>query len=73
MFRIEKIKLTPSDKLTIDGITKSVLQWVKHDPHIIQNFIRQNREEYALSAHLQLELKATLNEQNKRSNSKRGS
>lgn len=70
MFRIEKIKLTPGDKITIGEDTRTVLQWVKYHPHIIRTYIYQNRDKYALSAHLELELKATINEQNKRSNSK---
>lgn len=73
MFRLEKTKLMPSDKLTIGEDTRTVLQWVKYHPLLIKGYIYQNRDSVSLSAHLELELKASINEQNKRSDSKRSS
>ena len=69
----DKVKLVPADKLTIEGETRTVLQWVKQHPITLKRFLHTNRETHKLSAHLELELKSNLNEQNKRSNSKRSS
>ena len=73
MFRNEKIKLTPSDKLTIGERSKTIIQWIKFDPVILKSFINQNREDYALSMHADLELKKSLNELQQTRNSERSS
>ena len=73
MFRNEKIKLTPSDKLTIGERSKTIIQWIKFDPVILKSFINQNRETHALSMHADLELKKSLNELQQTRNSERSS
>lgn len=61
----DRVKLTLTEKLTIDDTTRSINMWISYDPVKLDNYLIKNPK-YFLNPHGQLTLKKTLNEIKKR-------
>lgn len=70
MMRItDRVKITMTEKVTINDVTKSVVQWINTNPTILASYLHKNPG-FKLNAHGELTLKKKLNE-NKGENTKR--
>ena len=73
MYKItDRIKITMTEKVNIDGVTKSVIQWINSDPIVLDRYLYKNPH-LKLNPHGELSLKKKLNEKDERSNTKRSS
>lgn len=71
MYRLDdRKKYTLTEKMTIDGETKSVIQWINTKPITLNKHLNINPN-IVLNAHGDITLKKKLNEKDTGSNTKR--